>query len=71
MSKLIAAITASACLFGATFAIAADEPDKAAVKQATSTCRAAVAEHAKYNDMSLWARHKAVKKCVADAIAKH
>jgi hypothetical protein len=71
MSKTIAVIIASACLFGATFAIAADQPDKAAVKQATSSCRAEVAERAKYNEMSLWARHKAVKKCVTDALAKH
>jgi hypothetical protein len=63
-------IIASTCLFGTTFAIAADQPDHS-VKQATSNCRAEVAEHAKYNDMSLWARHKAVKKCVAAAIAKH
>ena len=56
---------------GPTFAEAANQPDKAAVKQATATCRAEVKEHAKYNEMSLWAQHKAVKKCVADALAKH
>jgi hypothetical protein len=44
----------------ATLAEAAD----AAVKQATATCPAEVKEHAKYNEMSLWAQHKAVKKCV-------
>ena len=54
-----------------TFAIAADQPDKAAVKQATATCRGEVKEHAKYNEMSLWAQHKAIKRCVADALAKH
>jgi stress-induced morphogen len=32
---------------------------------------AEVKEHAKYNEMSLWAQHKAVKKCVADMLAKH
>jgi hypothetical protein len=58
-------------LFASAFAIAADQPDKAAVKQATATCRAEVKEHAKYNEMSLWAQHKAVKKCVAEALAKH
>jgi hypothetical protein len=55
-------VTVIACSFflGPTFAKAADQPDKAAVK-----------EHAKYNEMSLWARHKAVKKCVNEALAKH
>jgi len=41
------------------------------MKQATATCRAEVKEHAKYNEMSLWAQHKAVKKCVNEALAKH
>jgi len=56
---------------GPTFAEAANQPDKTAVKQATASCRAEVQEHAKYNEMSLWAQHKAVKKRVADALAKH
>ena len=71
MSKTIAMFIACGYLFASAFAIAADQPDKAAVKQATATCRAEVIDRAKYNEMSLWAQHKAVKKCVADALAKH
>jgi hypothetical protein len=65
-------VTAIACglLLGPTLANAQEKPDKDAVKQATATCRAEVKEHAKYNEMSLWAQHKAVKKCVAEALAK-
>jgi hypothetical protein len=71
MSRALATVIACSLLLGSTFAKAAVQPDKAAVKQATATCRAEVKEHAKYNEMSLWARHKAVKKCVAAALAKH
>ena len=71
MSKTIAITIACGYLFASAFAIAADQPDKAALKQATATCRAEVKEHAKYNEMSLWDQHKAVKKCVAEALAKH
>ena len=71
MCRTLATIIACGFLMGPTFAEAANQPDKAAVKQATATCRAEVKEHAKYNEMSLWAQHKAVKKCVADALAKH
>ena len=71
VSKTLARVIACGLLLGPTFAKAAHQPDKAAVKQATATCRAEVKEHAKYNEMSLWAQHKAVKKCVAEALAKH
>jgi hypothetical protein len=43
MSKTLAMTFACSYLsFTATFAIAADQPDKAAVKQATASCRAEV-----------------------------
>ena len=71
MLKTLAMVIACGLLLAPTFANAEDQPDKAAVKQATATCRAEVKERAKYNEMSLYARHKAVKKCVADALAKH
>ena len=71
MSKTLAMIVACSFLFAATFAMAAGQPDKAAVKQATATCRTEVRDRAKYNEMSLWAQHKAVKKCVTEALAKH
>jgi hypothetical protein len=50
---------------------AADQSDKAAIQQATQNCRAEVKEHAKYYEMSWYARHKAVKKCIKEALAKH
>jgi hypothetical protein len=71
MFRIPATIVACGLLLAPTFADAEDQPNKAAVKQATGTCRAEVKEHAKYNEMPLWAQHKAVKKCVADALAKH
>jgi hypothetical protein len=46
------------------------DADKAAAKQAAATCRAQVKEQAQYHEMSLYARHKAVKKCIDDTL-KH
>jgi stress-induced morphogen len=45
--------------------------DKAAMTDATAKCRAQVKEQAQYHDMSLYTRHKAVKKCVKDMLAGH
>ena len=67
MSRILATVVACGLLLAPTFAKAEGQPEKAAVKQATATCRAEVKEHAKYNEMSLWAQHKAVKKCVGRA----
>jgi hypothetical protein len=53
MSRALATVIACSLLLGSTFAKAAVQPDKAAVKQATATCRAEVKEDAKYNEMSL------------------
>jgi len=47
------------------------DADKAAMKKATDDCKAQVKEQAKFQEMSWWARHKAVKKCVADMTAGH
>jgi hypothetical protein len=44
--------------------------DKAALQQATDSCKAQVKEYAKYNETAWWQRHKMVKKCVNDALAK-
>ncbi len=71
MRRTLVAVIACGVLLTPTFVNAEARPDKAAVKQATATCRAEVKDRAKYNDMSLWAQHKAVKKCVADTLAKH
>jgi hypothetical protein len=71
MRRTLEAVIACGALLALTFVNAEAKPDKAAVKQATATCRAEVKDRAKYNEMSLWAQHKAVKRCVADALAKH
>ena len=44
--------------------------DKAALKQATATCRAQVKEQARFEEMSWYARHKLVKKCIKETL-KH
>jgi hypothetical protein len=51
-------------------AAAMSAADKAARKQATATCRTQVKEQASYKEMSWYARHKAVRACVKDALAK-
>jgi hypothetical protein len=74
MPYFVSAISAGlivAALVGGAAAAPMSDADKAAMKQATATCKAQVKEQAQYNEMSLWARHKAVKNCVKDAMAHH
>jgi len=81
MSNFVTALSAgviAAALIGSaatlsTPAAAApmSDADKAALKKATDTCKAQVKEEAKFQEMSWWARHKAVKKCVSDILAGH
>jgi hypothetical protein len=49
---------------------AATDADKAALQQATASCKAEVKEYAKFNETSWWQRHKMRQKCVKDALAK-
>ena len=44
-------------------------PDKAARKHASAKCRVQIKEQANYKEMSWYARHKAVRSCVKDALA--
>jgi short-subunit dehydrogenase involved in D-alanine esterification of teichoic acids len=69
---IVAAVIVSNTAFVPTPAAAApmSDADKAAMKRATATCRAQVKEQARFNEMSLFARHKLVKKCV-DETLKH
>jgi hypothetical protein len=76
MIRIVTALSAAAIaavIFVGNVSLAAAAPpsaaDKAALKQATDTCKAQVKEQAKFNEMSLWARHKAVKNCIKDALA--
>jgi hypothetical protein len=73
---LFAAVIAAALFGGAGFiAPAGAAPitaaEKAAQKKATADCKAQVREKAKYEEMSWWARHKAVKNCVKGTLAAH
>jgi hypothetical protein len=78
MSKFVTAISAGALAvlvcgtaFVATPTAAAPDADQAALQQAKATCKAQVKEQAQFQEMSLYARHKLVKKCVTDALAGH
>ena len=69
---IVAAVIVSNTAFMPTPAAAApmSDADKAAMKQATATCRAQVKEQARFHEVSFYARHKLVKKCV-DETLKH
>jgi hypothetical protein len=69
---IIAVTLIAGTAFMPTLTFAATDADTAAaLKQATADCRAQVKEQAKYNEMSWYARHKAVKNCVKETLAKH
>jgi hypothetical protein len=74
MSKSIGGFFATVLICGLVFApcIAAAETvgNKAALEQATGSCKAEVKEYAKFNETSWWQRHKMVQKCIKDALAK-
>ena len=69
---IIAAVIVSNTAFMPTPAGAApmSDADKAALKQATETCKAQVKEQARFHETSWYERHKLVKKCVSDTL-KH
>ena len=72
---VIATVVLCGTAFVATPAAATPDADKAALKQAMATCKAQVKEQVKeqahFEEMSLYGRHKLVKKCVKDALAGH
>jgi hypothetical protein len=78
-SKLISALSAdiitvafvAGTMIISTQVLAASDSDKAALQQATATCRAEVKERARFHEMSWYARHKAVKQCIKETLAKH
>jgi hypothetical protein len=73
MIKLIGGLTATILICGTAFtpiAVAATDADKAALQQATATCKAQVKDYARFNETSWYARHKMVKSCIKDALAK-
>jgi hypothetical protein len=73
MIKFIVVAVTTAIVGAAAYApssAAAATADKAALQKATAECKAQVKDYAKYNETSWYARHKMVKKCVAEALAK-
>jgi hypothetical protein len=66
-----AAVTAILAIGSALASAPAAAADDAATKQAAAACKAQVKEQAKFQEMSWYARNKAVKKCVADTLAGH
>ena len=51
-------------------AVPTSDADKAAMKQAIAKCRAQVKERARFEEISLYAQHKLVKKCINETL-KH
>jgi hypothetical protein len=68
--RLAAVVLFCGFAFAPYAAVAQTGADKAALEQATTSCKAQVKEHAKFHETSWWQRHKMVKKCVDDALAK-
>jgi hypothetical protein len=68
--RLTATVLFCGFAFAPYAAAAQTGADKAALQEATASCKAQVKEHAKYNETSWWQRHKMLKKCVNDALAK-
>lgn len=64
-------VGAPALVVPAAAAAPMSDAEKAAMADATAKCRAQVKEQAQFHEMSLYARHKAVKKCVKDMLASH
>jgi hypothetical protein len=64
------AIIAGSALSAAPAAAAMSDTDAAAMKKATADCKAEVGEKAKYHEMSWLTRHKMVKNCVKETLAK-
>jgi stress-induced morphogen len=68
---LLSAAVLAAFLITPAAAAPMSDADKAVMKDATSKCKAQIKEQAHFEEMSLYARHKAVKKCVKDMLAGH
>ncbi len=74
MIELVGGLAASVLICGMALApmaaAATTDADKAALQQATATCKAQVKEYARFNETSWYARHKMIKSCIKDALAK-
>ncbi|MGB6542733.1 MAG: hypothetical protein WBF03_17895 [Xanthobacteraceae bacterium] len=63
-------IIAGSALLPAPAAAAMSDTNAAAMKKATADCKAEVGEKAKFHEMSWLTRHKMVKNCVKETLAK-
>ena len=75
IASLAAGIIAGILIVGGDLCLtqvsAASDGDKAALADATAKCKAQVKEQTQFQETSWYARHKMVKKCVDEALAKH
>jgi hypothetical protein len=71
LSAVAVAAVIAACTSASVAQAAMSDADKAALKDYTTTCRAEVKEQAKYQEMSWYAQHKAVKNCIQDLQSRH
>jgi hypothetical protein len=69
VGSFTAALFAAAASMPGT-AAAAGDVDKAALQKATADCRAQVKQYAQYHETYWYQRHKMVKTCINDALAK-
>lgn len=70
VARLSACIVAAIVVVGgAMLTPAAAVSDTEALKRATASCKADVKEQARYHELSWWAQHKAVKKCIKNTLA--
>jgi hypothetical protein len=74
MKKLVAGLATTAVICAVACApvgaAAETNTDKAALQKATAECRAQVKDYAQYHETSWYQRHKMVKSCIKDALAK-
>jgi len=69
VGSLAVVLVAGAAFMPRTVAAASDA-DKAALQKATADCRAQVKQYAQYHETYWYQRHKMVKTCINDALAK-
>jgi hypothetical protein len=63
-------IIAGSALLPAPATAAMSDTDAAAMKKAPADCKAEVGEKAKFHEISWLTRHKMVKNCVKETLAK-
>jgi hypothetical protein len=74
MNKLVASVATMAVICAVAYApigaAAEMNANNAALQNATAQCRAQVKQYAQFHETSWYQRHKMVKSCVKEALAK-